>query len=204
MLNINIIAIIGPSASGKTLLTKKMATKLGFNNASILSQDQYYKDWSKLSFKKRKKINFDHPNSFDFYLMKRDLSRLKNGLSIDAPSYSYKLHKRIRQKIKIEPKTWIIVEGLLVLHKKSLRDLFDIKIYVDADKQTILARRIKRDLKQRGETIETVCNRYFKYVLPMQEKYIQPQKKWVDITVDGRNTNNPRLFDKLIKVVKGR
>lgn len=178
------IALVGPSASGKTSLSNALIEMLGKKKTIIISQDQYYRDWAYLSPRDREKINFDAPDSFDFKLMHKQLRQLKTS-SIQAPLYSYRLHKRLKKTVKVIPNRWVIVEGLLVLHKKFLRELFDFKIYVDIDYATALARRIRRDLKTRGETIESVCRRYFQNVLPMQEKYVEPQKKWVDIILKG-------------------
>jgi len=183
-----LIAIVGPTASGKTSLANKLAKKLGKSNTAIISQDQYYKDWTHLPFKEREKINFDHPNSFDFKMMTVMLRRLQRCEPVEIPQYSYKFHKRLTKHYPLSAKRYIIVEGLLVLHKKPLRDLFDIKIYVDVDKATSLARRIKRDVRMRGETVESVCKRYFEDVLPMQERYVELQKKWADVIINGNGT----------------
>ncbi|MBW2045130.1 MAG: uridine kinase [Deltaproteobacteria bacterium] len=200
----NIIAIVGPSASGKTSLANTLAKKLGKNHTAIISQDQYYKDWSHLPFKKRGKINFDSPGSFDFRMITAMLRRLQRWEVVEVPQYSYKLHKRLKIKKRMLPKRYIIVEGLLVLHKKSIRDLFNLKIYVDVDKATSLARRITRDLKSRGETIESVCKRYFEDVLPMQEKYVEPQKKWANFVLNGSNADYRKILDRLAQILKRR
>jgi len=187
-LTAKLIAIIGPSASGKTSLANRLAKKLGKGNAAIISQDQYYKDWSHLPFRKREEINFDSPNAFDFRMMTAMLRRLQRGESVEVPQYSYRLHKRLTKRYPLSAKRYIIVEGLLVLHHKSLRDLFDLKIYIDIDKAISLARRIRRDVRTRGETIESVCKRYFEDVLPMQERHVEPQKKWADVIINGNGT----------------
>jgi len=198
-IQLRLIALAGPSGSGKTSLANRLAKRLG--RTVIISQDQYYKDWSILPLKKREEINFDHPSSFDFALMKKQLKNLKMGDTIFVPSYSYRLHKRLKRKIKILPQKWIIVEGLLVICRKSLRDLFDLKIYLDIDKETALSRRIKRDLEDRGETVDSVCRRYFKDVLPMQRRFVEPQKNWADMVVDSCETEESRLLDRLVRAL---
>jgi len=197
-----LIALVGPSASGKTSLANKLAKKLGKNKTAIISQDQYYKDWSRLPLKKREQINFDNPNAFDFKLMTAMLRRLQRGESVKVPQYSYKLHKRLTKPRTLYPKPYIIIEGLLVLHNKSLRDLLNLKIYVDIDRATSLARRIRRDTRMRGETIESVCRRYFKDVLPMQEKFVERQKKWADIIIDGSKKFNDTLLRNIVKSIE--
>ena len=195
---IKLIAIFGPSACGKTTLAKKLADSLGRSKAVAVSQDWCYKDWSGLPLKKREKINFDSPDSFDFKEMSAMVRRLQRCEAVEVPVYSYRLHKRLEKRHILHPKPYIIVEGLLVLHKKYLRDLFDTKIYVDIDNATALSRRIRRDVRTRGETIESVCRRYFNDVLPMQKKYVEKQKRHADIVVNGDDTD----FSKLITTIK--
>lgn len=195
------VAIVGPSASGKTSLAQRLSEKLGKGKTAIISQDQYYKDWSGLSMVKRKRINFDHPDSFDFRLLEKHLRDLKKGREVRMPIYSFKKHLRLTKHYSLYAKRYVIVEGLLVLHKRGLRNLFNLKIYVDVNKGISLSRRIKRDLQHRGENIETVCKRYFNDVLPMQERYVEPQKKWSQIIVDGNYANSRRLLNRLAKIV---
>jgi len=184
------VAIVGPSGSGKTTIARKLVEKLGDYNSIFVSLDQYYKDWSAISIKKRDRINFDHPGSFDFRLLGKHLEELGSGKAVKAPVYCYKTHCRLSNHHALPPKRYIIVEGLLVLHKKSIRDLFDISIFIKADKATSLSRRIKRDIKHRGESIESVCEKYFDFVLPMQERYVLPQIKYADIVIDAREPIN--------------
>ena len=182
------IAICGPSASGKTFIVEALAKKFGKGNTLILSQDRYYRDWSKLSVKKREMINFDHPNAFDFDLMIEQIKGLKNGQVIKAPVYSYKLHKRLKKVDRFEGKKVIIIEGLFTLYKYSFRKLFDHCFYIDINPGVALARRIKRDVNERGRCLEEVCGRFLNDVLPMQEKYVESQKKYADFVVDGSDS----------------
>lgn len=198
---VKFIAIAGPSASGKTFLANKLAALLGNRQTVIISQDCYYKDWSKLPFKKRETINFDHPNAFDFSLMRQHLKQLKSGELIEIPQYSYRLHKRLKRRVKIVPKKWIIIEGLLILHRKNLRNLFDVKVYVDIDIATALVRRIKRDLRHRGETVVSIYTRYFNDVFPMQKKFVEEQMKFVEMVINGSDFFNKRLLTTIVQKI---
>ncbi|MFH1996290.1 MAG: uridine kinase [Candidatus Omnitrophota bacterium] len=180
-----IVALAGPTASGKSTLAGCLAERLGRSKTAVISLDQYYKNWSHLHKKKRDSINFDHPGSFDFPLFKAHLQALKKGRSIHAPRYSYKSHLRTKRGTIVAPKQWIIVEGLLLFYKKQLRELFDLKVYIDVLDLIAFSRRVRRDLLCRGENVFTVCNKYFGFVLPMQKKYIEPQKKHADIVING-------------------
>ena len=202
MMKIKLIAVAGPTASGKTHLAKMLAKKLGKDKTTIVSQDDYYKDWSSISLEEREKINFDHPDSVDFKLLAKHLRKLKNGETVNTPVYSFKKHIRLSPPRALSPAACIIVEGILVLCKKSLRDLFDIKVYVDANSAVSFARRLKRDVEERGETAESVCKRYFEDVLPMQEKYVQPQKKTAGFVIK-ENREFKDTVDELSKLVLG-
>ncbi|MBN2119582.1 MAG: uridine kinase [Candidatus Omnitrophica bacterium] len=199
-----LVGIVGASASGKTTMARKISKKLGKSKTVIISQDQYYKDWSKVPLKRRQTINFDHPDSFDFSLMHSHIKELKRGKPVKAPLYSYKLHKRLRKKTKISPKRWVIVEGLLVFYKGFLRDLFDMKVYIDVDTATSLARRIRRDVKERGESVSSVSSRFFKDVLPMQKEYIEKQRQYAGIVVNSLSTDDEGLLDRLTQILDAR
>ncbi|MFA6635896.1 MAG: uridine kinase [Candidatus Omnitrophota bacterium] len=204
---VKLIAIAGPSASGKTLLAEKLVQKLGRKNAVILSQDRYYKDLSRMPLRKRGCINFDEPKAFDFVLMKKQIKDLCNGKRIRAPRYSFRLHKRLSKRTIIPNSSdlfsmsYIIVEGILVYYPGDLRDLFDLKVYVDIDEATALARRIRRDVAHRSETIELVCERFFRDVLPMQKRYIEIQKKEADVVINEKDQIS-KSIDILYKIVK--
>jgi uridine kinase len=180
-----IIAVAGSTASGKTTFANLFKKKLKENNAVVICQDNYYKDWSHLSKKERKKINFDDLKSFDLKLLIKHLKELKNGKPVCMPLYDFVQSQRLKKTKKIEPKQFIIIEGLMPFFDNKLRRLFDYKIYINASNAVCLARRIKRDTQERGESIESVCSRYFNDVLPMQKKYVEPQKKWADVIING-------------------
>ncbi len=178
-----LIAIAGPTASGKTTLANLLKNTLGRNRAVIINQDNYYKNWNLLSLKKRKKLNFDDFKAFDLQLLTKHLRSLKNGKPVYMPLYDFAQSKRLKETKKIEAKKFIILEGLVPFFDKKLRNLFDYKIYLESDNALCLARRLKRDTKERGDSIESVCKRYFEDVLPMQKKYVEPQKKWADLVI---------------------
>ncbi|MEK6715273.1 MAG: uridine kinase [Candidatus Omnitrophota bacterium] len=194
-----LIVVTGPSACGKTFFANKLLKKIGKNRCSIISQDNYYKDWGNLDIEKRKKINFDDIKAFDLSLFKKHLQALKDGKSILRPYYDFVRSARLKKTKRIYPKPVIIVEGLMPLAKRSLINFFDFKIYIEADNATCLARRIKRDTRERGDSIESACRRYFQDVLPMQKKYVEPQKKLADIVIDTDKKLDDRLWDGIIK-----
>jgi len=185
--NCILIAIVGPSASGKSMLAKRLARALGRTRCAVICQDDYYKDWSHLPRHKRKQVNFDDAKAFDFRLLEKHISVLKSGKFIQKPSYCFMESKRLTKRYTLTPKRYIIVEGLMPLFDNRLRKLFDYKIYIDTNNAVCLARRIRRDTKERGESIESVCSRYFNDVLPKQKRYVEPQKRWADVVVDGNN-----------------
>ena len=179
------IAIAGPSASGKSSLAKRLCQELGKDKAVILCQDDYYKDWSHLPKKTRKKINFDDYKVFDLDLLAKHIKLLKKGDAVLAPLYDFVGSKRLKKTKRIYPKIYVIVEGLMPFYASKMRRLFDYKIYINADSDICLSRRLKRDIKERAESIDSVCKRYFQDVLPMQKRYVEPQKKWADWVVRG-------------------
>jgi uridine kinase len=180
-----LIAIAGPTASGKTTLANLLKNKLGRNLTVIINQDNYYKNRLDLSLKERKKINFDHLEAFDLELLSGHLQLLKDNKPICAPLYNFKQSKRLSNSKRIAPKKFVILEGLMPFFDKKLRKLIDFKVYINSDNAICLARRLKRDTKERGDSIETVCRRYFKDVLPMQKMFVEPQKRWADLIING-------------------
>ncbi|MEW5894174.1 MAG: uridine kinase [Candidatus Omnitrophota bacterium] len=203
IINPKLIAIMGPSAAGKTYIADYFLKSLGRENAQIISQDWYYCDWSSLPKCQRSRINFDHPGAFDFELMIKHLKWLKQGQAVKTPVYSYKLHKRLRETTLIVPKPIIFVEGLYTTYQKRLRDLFDFCIYVDIDPGIALARRIRRDGKERGRSIEEVCSRFFKDVYPMQKKYLEKQRKYVDMIISCKGDEDKDMRKAINKIKNG-
>ena len=185
-----IIGIAGGTGSGKTTVVRKIINQLPKKEVAILSQDSYYKDNSHLPLKKRQEINFDHPNALEFGLLVEHLKKLKQGKSIEEPTYSYLSCERLSKTNTVLPTKVVIVEGILVLTNKALRDLFDIKLFIYADADDRLIRVIRRDIEERGRTAEKVLERYIKTVKPMHEQFIEPSKKYADLIIPegGHNT----------------
>ncbi len=194
------VAIAGPTGCGKTYICKKLRKRLGNSSCLVLSLDNYYKDWSHLPKIERKKLNFDHRNAYDFQLLETHLKCLRNKQTVDSPRYDFKESKRLQKTMRLEPKPVIIVEGLMPFIEKRLRRLFDLTIYINASETACLMRRIRRDVKSRAESIESTCKRYLAYVLPMQKKFVEPQKKLAHIVVDGAldQTKNTAHLCKII------
>ena len=178
-----IIGIAGGTGSGKTTVVKKLMSVIPKGHVAILGQDSYYKDNAELSFDQRQKINYDHPRSIDFELLISDLKKLKDGVAIEEPIYSYVTHTRTEDYKVIHPKDVVIVEGILVFTNEELRDLCDIKIFVHADADERLIRRMRRDIKERGRDIDEVLNRYETMLKPMHNQFIEPSMKYADIIV---------------------
>ncbi len=178
-----VIGIAGGTGSGKTTVVKKLIAQLPKGEVTVLSQDSYYKDNGHLPLEERQKINFDHPKSIEFDLLIEHLKMLKNGKSIQEPIYSYLTCTRDKKTKTVTPKEVIIVEGILVLTNKELRDLFDIKIFVHADDDDRLGRVVMRDMEERGRTAEKVLERYSASVKPMHLQFIEPSKSFADLII---------------------
>jgi uridine kinase len=184
-----IIGIAGGTGSGKTTLAKRIIEELNEPNVIIIKQDAYYKSHKELSFDERKNINFDHPDAFDTQLLMKQLSNLKNDVPVEMPQYDFATHLRMKQTIPISPHKVIMLEGILVFENKELRNLLDIKIFVDTDADVRILRRIKRDIKDRGRTFESVYNQYMKTVRPMHLEFVEPSKKYADVIVPEGGMN---------------
>ncbi len=184
-----IIGIGGGTGSGKTTVVNEIIKQLPENEVGIISQDSYYNDTSHLSYEARTKINFDHPRSIDFDLICEHLRELKEGNPIHQPVYSFVKHNRTGDTIHTLPRKVMIVEGILILTNQELRDMFDIKIFVHADSDERLIRRIKRDITQRGRDIDEVLARYQTTLKPMHEQFIEPTKEFADIIIPNNRYN---------------
>ena len=184
-----IIGIAGGTGSGKTTVVNQIIEELKNEEVDVISQDSYYQDTSHLTYEERTKINFDHPKSIDFDLLVSHLKELKAGRSIQQPVYSFKEHNRTKETITIEPRKVIIVEGILILTHADIREMFDIKIYVHADSDERLIRRLKRDIAERGRDLEEVLNRYQNTLKPMHQQFIEPTKEFADIIIPTNRYN---------------
>ncbi|MFL9838078.1 uridine kinase [Flavobacterium sp. ST-75] len=185
-----IIGIAGGTGSGKTTVVHQIMNELPLTEVGIISQDSYYRETSNLSYDERIKINFDHPRSIDFELLTQHLKELKEGKTIEQPIYSFVTHNRTGDTIITHPRKVMIVEGILILSDPKLREMFDIKVYVHADADERLIRRLRRDIAERGRDMEEVLNRYQTTLKPMHEQFIEPTKAYADIIIphDRYNT----------------
>ena len=186
--NILVIGIAGGTGSGKTTLMKNLIDRFG-DVVTVLSHDNYYRRHDELTYEERCLINYDEPAALETDLMARHLDALRHGETIHCPVYDFSQHNRSDETIEIAPKSVIIVEGILIFENKELRDLMDIKIFVDTDADVRLCRRIKRDVNKRGRTLESVLEQYQTTVKPMHEKYVEPSKKYADMVVPEGGKN---------------
>ena len=182
MLDTIFIGIAGGTGSGKTTLTEHIKNRFG-SDISVIYHDNYYRDQTGMPFEVRCRQNYDHPDAFETDLMIRHLQALKAGVAIQCPVYSFPDHNRTQNTVTVEPSSVIIVEGLLIFQNPELRDLMDIKIFVDTDADVRILRRILRDVKERGRSIESVVEQYLTTVKPMHEQFVQPSKRFADIIV---------------------
>jgi len=184
-----IIGIAGGTGSGKTTVVKKIIELLPKDEVAIIPQDSYYRDNSNLPLEERQDMNFDHPRSLEFSLLIEHIKLLKSGNSIEQPIYSYLTCTRSKETIKVEPKKVVIVEGILILANAQLRNLMDIKVFVDADNDDRLMRVIMRDIVERGRSVNKVLERYVKTVKPMHLQFIEPTKRYADIIIPQGGDN---------------
>ena len=183
-----VIGIAGGSGSGKTTLMKNLVEKFG-DHVTVISHDNYYKRHDELTYEQRCLINYDEPAAFETDLMAKHLDLLKQGQAIECPVYDYTVHNRSDEVVKIEPRPVIIVEGILIFADEALRELMDIRIFVDTDADVRLCRRIKRDVNKRGRTLESVLTQYQDTVKPMHEQYVEPSKKYANLIVPEGGKN---------------
>ena len=186
--DILVIGIAGGTGSGKTTLMKRLVERFG-SDVTVLSHDNYYRRRDEMPFEERCKLNYDEPAALETDLMAIHLDALRHGQAIDCPVYDFAQHNRSNDTVRIEPKPVIIVEGILIFENKPLRDLMDIKIFVDTDADIRLCRRIRRDVRERGRTLESVIEQYQTTVKPMHEKYVEPSKRHAHLVVPEGGKN---------------
>lgn len=184
-----IIGIAGGSGSGKTSVTNEILHNLEGHSVALIAQDYYYKDQSHLTFEERLQTNYDHPFAFDNDLLIQNLIDLRNGIPVEVPTYDYVNHTRSPETIAFQPKDVIIIEGIFALENKTLRDLMDVKIYVDTDADLRILRRLMRDTKERGRSMESVIDQYMSVVRPMHNQFIEPTKRYADIIIPEGGSN---------------
>ena len=198
-----IIGVAGGTGSGKTTVVKKIVEALPPHYVAVVPLDSYYNDTSGMTDAERKAINFDHPDAFDWELLNKHVRQLKAGEAVEQPTYSYILSNRLPETVHVEPKPVILIEGIMTLVNKELRDMMDIGIFVDTDSDERLIRNIQRDVVERGRTVDMVIDRYLKVLKPMHEQFIEPSKKYADIIIPlgGENKTGINIIKTYIEKV---
>ena len=196
-----LILIGGGSASGKTYTLNEVVKRLPEGSITRISLDDYYKDFSSLPFEERAKINFDHPKSFDWPLINKQLSELKEGKTIEIPKYDFTTHSRSSRTEIVEPKELIIIEGIMALVNKDLRSIGDLKVFISASRERRLVRRIERDMRERGRTYDSIIEQYFSTVLPMFEEIIAPSQYYADLIINNDDSYSNKSIDVLVSVL---
>lgn len=192
MNDIIVIGIAGGTGSGKTTITRKIMQHFG-GDVSVVYHDNYYKAHHNMSYNERTKLNYDHPDAFDTDLLIEDLKKLRRGETIQCPVYDYTVHDRSNKTVTVKPAKVIVVEGILIFQSEELCKLMDIKIYVDTDADVRILRRIVRDVRDRGRSLESVVNQYLTTVKPMHEQFVEPSKRKADIIIPEGGHNQVAL-----------
>jgi uridine kinase len=187
-----VIGIAGGTGSGKTTITKKLIQRFG-DDVSVIYHDNYYKDHHNMSYEERSKLNYDHPDSFDTELLIQAVKDLKAGKTVKCPVYDYSIHDRTEETVEVHPAKVIIVEGILIFQSRELCQQMDIKIYVDTDADVRILRRIVRDVRDRGRSLESVVEQYLTTVKPMHEQFVEPSKRNADIIIPEGGHNQVAL-----------
>nr|WP_317400815.1 uridine kinase [uncultured Gemmiger sp.] len=195
-----IIGIAGGTGSGKSTLTARLREHFGEHEVSVINHDSYYKRHDELPYEERCKLNYDHPDSFDTELLVEHLKALRRGESVQVPVYNYAIHNRSDKTVTVFPAPVIIVEGILIFDSAELCDMMDLKVFVDTDADVRILRRIVRDVKSRGRTLDSVVTQYLTTVKPMHEQFVEPSKRKADLIVPEGGRNEVAL-DMLIKWV---
>lgn len=202
-----IIGICGGTGSGKTTIARKIIETVGSDKVALITQDSYYRNLADMPLDERHQVNFDHPDSIDSEMLANHLKRLKLGQPIEMPIYDFRTHTRSEKTERIEPKPVIIVEGILIFAEPKILNLLDVKIYVDTPDDIRFIRRLQRDIRERGRTVESVIEQYFSTVRPMHLEFVEPSKRYADIIIpEGGNTQTGIEFicSKIREEVEGR
>jgi uridine kinase len=197
-----VIGVAGGSGSGKTSVTRSICQQFSDKTILVIEQDYYYKDQSHLPFEERLKTNYDHPLAFDNDLLINHIHKLLNHDSVEKPVYDYKVHNRSKETILVEPKDVIILEGILILEDPRLVDLMDIKVFVDTDADLRIIRRLLRDIKDRGRTLDSVIDQYLNAVRPMHLQFVEPTKRYADIIIPEGGENHVAIDIMATKIEK--
>lgn len=190
--DITVIGVAGGTGSGKTTITNAIAERFG-DEVTVISQDSYYRAHHDVPFEERTKLNYDHPDAFENELLIAQLKELKAGHAIEEPVYDFTKHDRSSETVTVTPSRVIVVEGILIFQSKELRDLMDIRLFVDTDADVRILRRIQRDVKERGRSLDSVINQYLNTVKPMHEAFVEPSKKFADVIIPEGGQNQVAL-----------
>lgn len=196
-----LIGVAGGSGSGKTTVANNLVKAFESEVTTLLEQDAYYKELTNMTLEEKAKVNFDHPNSIEFELLKKHIEALKNGESIERPIYDFTTHSRKKGTVKINPSKIIVVEGILIFAVPEIRELFDVKIFVDTDTDEMILRRIERDMNERGRSFESIKNQYLTTVKPMYLEFCEPSKRYADVIIP-RGGENKIAIDMLVSNLK--
>ncbi|MBQ7342202.1 MAG: uridine kinase [Alistipes sp.] len=189
-MNITVIGVAGGTGSGKSTLVKRLQEAFKDDDVATICHDYYYKAHPELTYEERTKLNYDHPKAFDTDMMVEHIKALKSNVPVERPVYSFVEHNRTEEKVIVKPSKVIIVDGILIFENKELRDLMDIKVFVDTDADIRLARRILRDVRERGRSMESVITQYTSTVKPMHEEFVEPSKKYADVIIPEGGFNS--------------
>ena len=189
-MKVTIIGIAGGSGSGKSTLVSKLQEAFGTEDVATLCHDYYYKEHTDLSYEQRTQLNYDHPQAFDTDMMIEHIKMLKQGKEIERPVYSFVEHNRTSERVVVKPSNVVIIDGILIFENRELRDLMDIKVFVDTDADVRLARRILRDVCNRGRSMESVIEQYLSTVKPMHEEFVEPSKRYADVIIPEGGFNS--------------
>jgi len=184
------IGIAGGTASGKTTVARRLVERLGTHPVAVLDQDSYYRDLADLPLEERARFNFDHPDAFDTALLVRHLGDLRAGKAIDKPVYSFTQHTRTGETVRVNPGDVVILEGILILALEPVREMLDVKVFVDSDADVRVLRRVSRDIKERGRDFDGVVEQYFRTVRPMHFGFVEPSKRYADIIIPHGGLND--------------
>ena len=189
-MNVTVIGVAGGTGSGKSTLVKRLQEAFIGDDVATICHDYYYKAHPEMTYEERTKLNYDHPQAFDTDMMVEHISALKNNVPVERPVYSFVDHDRLKETVLVKPSKVLIVDGILIFENKKLRDLMDIKVFVDTDADIRLARRILRDVKERGRSMESVITQYTTTVKPMHEEFVEPSKKYADVIIPEGGFNS--------------
>ncbi|MCC8018507.1 MAG: uridine kinase [Rikenellaceae bacterium] len=189
-MDVTVIGVAGGTGSGKSTLVKRLQEAFKGDDVVTLSHDFYYKNYPDLTFEERTKLNYDHPQSFDTDMIVDHVNMLKSGIPVERPVYSFVEHARLDETVRVMPSKVLIVEGILIFDHRELRELMDMKVFVDTDADLRLSRRLLRDVVERGRTMESVVNQYIQTVKPMHEEFVEPSKKYADVIIPEGGFNS--------------